>query len=552
MRAPPHRPRLYRALLVVAAAALLSGCPRTPEAGGPPPPKPVPLPVRIAHITHEARSLLRTQAKLLWESWAHGKDVDVAGTYKGHAKLFSKASIALVKKAEARAKSPAKRRALRYLESYLVGEYVSAAVAPLESKVANVEASAIIEVDGDEVPYRDLGRLLASEPDAKRRRALSAAAVPVLDQLNPILEKKEARSRAVAKALGYAGYVAMSSRLRNTDLDALGKLAEAVLAQTKEPYRKAMDRVAKRDLGYGLDQVRRPDVARLFKDPGAAADFPKDQMIPRLKHTLAGMGLSYDAGGHILVDDASTPRKNPRAVCFAIDVPTDIRLSIKPTGGAGDYASLFHEMGHAQAFAHTKTKVFAFQQLGSNAVTEAYAFLFEDLVGNPEWVAANTPMKPDAVRHFAEMRALEKLYMVRRYAAKVLFELAWHRGGNGGVDPEALYGRLLSRAYQFPLDDADRKRWLVDHDDFFYSADYLRAWLLEAKLEQWLVARHGKQWFADKGTGTDLEGLWEDGTRWTADEIASRLGKKGLDPAPLVDTLDSRLAQGMATSAAVR
>jgi hypothetical protein len=133
---------------------------------------------------------------------------------------------------------------------------------------------------------------------------------------------------------------------------------------------------------------------------------------------------------------------------------------------------------------------------------------------------------------------VKKLYMLRRYAAKVLFERDWH---GGAKDPAARYAVLLSRAYGFPVPDEDA-RYLTDHDDFFYSADYLRAWFLAAQLDAALAARYGERWWHNPEAGGVLKGLWVSANAHSADEVLRSLGLNGLETAPLLERLEKRLS----------
>ena len=124
-----------------------------------------------------------------------------------------------------------------------------------------------------------------------------------------------------------------------------------------------------------------------------------------------------------------------------------------------------------------------------------------------------------------------KLFMVRRYCAKVLYEIELHRGV---TDAPARYRHWLGRAYGIPLDANDGLRYLTDVDDFFYSADYTRAWMLEAMLEHKLSEQFGEQWFASPAAGKFLRELWATGQYYSGDELAQKLGYETIDPSHLI------------------
>ena len=512
-----------------------------------------PAAVQARAFEAEAQGLIAHQAKLYWRAWAFGEPARLAATYHGHQALFSKASIEVVARARAEAKDPARRLALRDLQDYLMGEHLARALAPVSRKIAQVEASALLHVGGDDIPYRDLGRLLASETDPAERRQLYDAAGPVVDELAPLLAEKAKVTARVVKDLGYEGTLPFAAELRQADAYRLAKQAKDLLARTRDVYRASLDRVATRRLGYGRDKLTRADVPRLFRTASLDTAFPAKRVVPRMVATLKAMGLRSDGGGHIEVDTKARPRKTPRPVCFPVAVPGDVRLSVKAVGGAADQSALLHEMGRAQAYAHVTSDVFAFQQLGGGATTEAWGMLFSGLMANPGWLKSLGGLTATEVAHLSEVETLQRLFLVRRFAGRLLFEFDLAQGKLApGQTPARLYGEVMGDAYQFALGAADRKRWALDQDPLLAGADMLRAWFLAADVEDWLARKVGPSWYADTRTGPLLTGLWAEGTRLSPDDLSARVGAGRLSPDALIRTLEARLSPtaGAPTSAA--
>ncbi len=508
------------------------------------------LVARVQAMRAEAEKLLAVQAEQYWRNWVYGDRIDIAATYQGHEALFEKRSVDLVARLASEVADPTGKRALEYFRLYLVGEAVGRAVAPFSDAAANIEVDATITVPGDgERPYRELNRLLASEVNYQLRGEISDAAVPVLVKLAVPLESRELLARDALARMGFPSYAAFGAALRQVDLSALARLAGLLLDDTEPLYRTAMDREARGVLGVGLSALRRADIPRLDRATAADAYFPAGKMVPALAATLAGLGIDLARQPNIRIDDAPLPGKNPRAVCFPVAVPGDIRLSVKPMGGAADWQALFHEAGHAEHYAHAQTPFFEFRELGDATTTEAYAFVLEDLVAEPEWLVEKTGMPAAEAAAFARGAATRKLYLLRRYAGKLLFEIAWHAGAR---DPRALYRKEMARAYLFPLSDADADRFLVDHDDFFYSADYFRAWFLAAQIEASLVRRFGPRWWDRKEAGEALIALWREGNRLSVDEVARAAGDSGLSTEPLLAQLRERLRGAVAPAPRAR
>ena len=153
-----------------------------------------------------------------------------------------------------------------------------------------------------------------------------------------------------------------------------------------------------------------------------------------------------------------------------------------------------------------------FRVLGDNSVTEGFAFLFDHLVEDPEWLRRHLGGEADP-ELAAHVRAVRLLF-VRRYAAKLPYELDVHR-----VDPPD--NAALRARYATLLGTAARVRWpeqtyLADLDPGFYVACYLRAWALETHLRAHLRERFGERWFEQREAGDALRTLWRDGQRLSA------------------------------------
>ncbi|HUB09916.1 MAG TPA: chromosome segregation protein SMC [Myxococcales bacterium] len=500
---------------------------------------PLELLERVKAMRAEAKALLARQSELYWRNWVYGDAVDVAATYRGHQALFSPDAIGAVGRLLGLTDDPRERRALTLFRLYLIGEAVGRAVAPLSDQALTLEAEAtFVTPAGIEQPYRELNQLLANEVSYGLRGQISEAAVSVVRKLNPILERKEAVASQALAGLGYPRPEQFAEALREVDPKRLSKLANDVLDGTQALYERSMNTAIHAELGIGLAGMRRADVPRFDRNPALDAWFPAAKLLPTLRATFAGLGIDVAKQANLRIDDAPLPKKDPRAVCFPIAVPGDVRLSVKPLGGVSDYESLFHEAGHAEQYAHVRDEPFELQLLGDGTVGEAFAFLFEGLIQNPRWLAEKVGLGGDRAAAFVRGAAVRKLYLLRRYAGKLLFNLAWSRGA---ADPRDLYRRTLSRAYGFPLSDADADRWLVDHDDFLASADYFRAWFLAAQIEAWLEKRFGPAWWDEKAAGDALIGLWQPGNAVGPEDLARELGDAGIRPEPLLALLRAAL-----------
>src|SRR6185369_6516914 len=99
---------------------------------------------------------------------------------------------------------------------------------------------------------------------------------------------------------------------------------------------------------------------------------------------------------------------------------------------------------------------------------------------------------------FVAESATGLLYLVRRYCAKVLYELELH----AAEDPRPLQKRYVEI--------------LGDVDAGFYSTEYVRAWAFEAALKRFFREKFGSTWFTRRDAGSLLRELWSEGQRPTA------------------------------------
>ena len=93
------------------------------------------------------------------------------------------------------------------------------------------------------------------------------------------------------------------------------------------------------------------------------------------------------------------------------------------------------------------------------------------------------------------------------------------------------------------MSGSDSRRYLVDRDDFLYSADYFRAWFLAAQIDEKLTQRFGSRWWTSSAAGDVLKSLWAAGNGLSVDEVARRLGDPGLDLEPLYRHFEGILKQ---------
>src|SRR4029079_12066086 len=127
------------------------------------------------------------------------------------------------------------------------------------------------------------------------------------------------------------------------------------------------------------------------------------------------------------------------------------------------------------------------------------------------------------------------LYFIRRYGhAKLLYESILHGGDKTlwkGIfdgptsDPQEVYRVLFGQAYGFDLTTEDALRFRTDVDDFFYAADYTRAYIMADIMQEATRRKFGDNWYTNREVGKLLRDVyWKDGTKLQGDEIVKLAG----------------------------
>ena len=503
-----------------------------------------PSQARLEDVRQDCEAFL---GELSREYYLHGaglkEDLESEAIYKRYDGLFHRETVGAVGVHLGRASlssSPAdllEARRLRILWGFLTQGHMAVGVNHFHDQMAAQMSRATIELDGQTIPFRQAGTRMINEPDRGRRDDIEERVREVRRTFLPLNEARMQRLHEMPLELGYEHYTALFTATKRVDYLRLRGLTDRFLTETDDLYFGTL-RPALESMGVPPESAHRHDGAFLFRATAFDNYFSKEHVVPVLRRTLLGMGIDLEAQRNIVLDIEARPQKSPRAFCSMVRVPQEVYLVITPIGGQMDYAAILHEAGHAQHFGNTSAaEPFEFRLLGDLSVSETYAFLFNHLPMDPEWLSVYLGMEDSA----AWMRTvyLEKLHIVRRYAAKLRYELALHTQGLPNM-PQ-VYTQTLSAATGFAYNEVD---YLSDIDDGFYTAEYLRAWVLDAMLRKRLREQFGMRWFLNPEAGAFLKGLWSTGQKFDAEETARQIGyPEGLDPSYLIEEFQHALTR---------
>ena len=485
----------------------------------------------LTEYRRRAEDFIEALDREYYEHFSGRKDVcDTAAVYDRFPGLFTRdAVLELDALYEATSDLEEKRR-LMYLVTFAVDGYLGGETRLLGDEIANTEGAATIEVDGETIGLRQAGVVQANEADAERRGRIQQARLEATDRaLNPLLQRMWGEVHELAVGLGYPDYMELYSTVKGHDYLHLRAELEGFLTETDGVYERSMDRLCRERLGVKLADLQFSDLPYLWRAPGFDHAFSADRLVPSLRDTLAGMGIDLDAQTNVHLDTEVRPLKSPRAFCSPVRVPGEIYLVVLPHGGQDDYGALFHEAGHTEHFAHVAPDLpFEYRHLGDNAVTEGFAFVMEHLIVNRLWLEEYLDFADsDDYRRFA---AVNDLYFMRRYAAKLSYETELHRTHGDLSACAAVYSDKLSRATKVAVPP---QNYLADVDDAFYCAEYLRAWMLEGSFRMMLQDKHGLDWFHNEQAAAWLKQMWADGQHWPAERLLLKHGGGRLCTDPL-------------------
>jgi hypothetical protein len=405
-----------------------------------------------------------------------------------------------------------------------------------QAKAAEVEATLELTVDGETMPYRMARVVMSNETERGKRQRIDEQRLRLLDEhLNPLYLDAHRIDRDAIRELNAPNYYELYKRF-GFRLDELAVECRALLDETETLWEDEGDTLFRARLGFGLDEAQPWDVGRLFRAPELDAQYPADRMLPALEATLTDLGIDIRSQANVHLDLEVRPSKSPRAFCAPIDVPGKVMLVIQPIGGKDDWEALFHEAGHTEHYACTSDSLsMEGKRLGDNAVTEGWAMLMQHLVTEPAWLTRRLDV-PN-VDALGKDGAVSLLYFVRRYSAKLLYEIELFQA----ADPTTMrsrYAELLSDALKIPIHS---ESYLDDVDGSFYVIGYLRSWAFEAQLRDFLRGEFGNEWFARREAGDLLRELWSVGQEPTADALLKDVTGAKLEMASVGDRIRERL-----------
>jgi hypothetical protein len=475
----------------------------------------------------------------------HKSTADLQPIYARHAAIMDQDALALALDAfRGSSDGSEERRSSRLILDWQAESQSARQLASLDERQIAWEGSAIVKVsDTQSIPYESVAIQVANSTDRVERHAIDKARAQLVErELAPLRRERFQREREITEELGLApNYNETWELLSGFSLGELKAQCEQFLRDTQDMWDEVFPDFTKRVLGMQPSEVIRADAAALFRARDFDAFFSPKQMEPSIMRQVREMGIDPLAHGRITLDTGEREGKRARAFCSPVRVPNEVYLVLRPHGGQTDWTTFLHELGHALHFAYTRPDLpFEYRWLGDNSVTEGYAMLFDHLMEDAGWLTRYTDLDAPRAKTFLRSVGFSELHYLRRYSAKLIYEIELYGGKVRWESLPDLYVERLTSATTFRYHRADA---FVDVDPHYYAARYLRAWQLQALLTETLIERYDSDWWRNPRAGPWISAaLFGEGQRELAHEQAERVSGKPLTFAPLVRAVEKMLS----------
>ncbi len=279
------------------------------------------------------RALRAVQAEQVWALWVRGEPGGVAQSYDRYPALASPETFHRL--GELRKALPARQAEIDGLIKTVIAAHQARASTEVDRRIAHLQATATLNLDGVTLPWRALGPRLARESDARRRRQLREGALEVEARLLLLLKEREGHLEQAAGALGLSA-TQIRDRLLPASPKRLREAALQILAHEEATFLVQLKDLAKQRTGKALDQLPATALGRLFAaGPGEEVGYPKARLLDDLGALLVLAlpdGPDVGAAASTLAT-GQNPRQAPLPLCLPVAPPADLRLAIAPRAG---------------------------------------------------------------------------------------------------------------------------------------------------------------------------------------------------------------------------
>ncbi len=479
-----------------------------------------------------------------WNNEVYGADSDIEGALAKYDYILKDRELLdFVKESYQRENDPVRKRRTQLIYIMLVESYAESELAPVNDALLGREAGDHLWLSFREEPvsYRDIYTMLYdSDNDPERREILYAASNYEINALNPLHRDRLAQEREIYADLGYESATAFFYDVMDLDRTEVERQAYEIREHTVTIRDDIIFERCEEVLGKKPADTLPWERGLITSYKSYDEYFPGENIMPFTYDFFRNLGLDIESYPNITVDYENRPEKEPRAACFSMAVPEDIRVNLKPTDGIWDYSTAFHEFGHALHYGNTASELPAeFRALGTYELTETYAVLFENLFNDRIFLIEECGLPENKTDEYLEIALLNGVNGMRSLAFSVIYEGLLHDDSTDDAGMLVFYTDFDAENDIFPDSPAMSESSYLLADDEFYSFNYFVAYIAEVQLRYKLKELYGERWYKDPAAGELLKGLFVQGDSITADEMLRQIGyEHGLDASYLLDDFD--------------
>ncbi|NOX38615.1 MAG: hypothetical protein GXO78_13880 [Calditrichaeota bacterium] len=482
---------------------------------------------RVEQLQLEAQKLAKQQALLLWFHGTQGTRMHLEETYRNHQELFSIPTLQLIVDVIQETRNPNKTLELRYFKNYLLQKFVEMHTVTLDDSLRDLYDYSTIQIGKQAIYFRNLPYLLSRERSAQKRRQLWNRGLQVVERMVPLFIQKYHKSRILARQLGFPDYTAFVAEIHYFSPELLLSLAEQTLQETDSIFQALQTRVSRRLLGKAAATIHPADYPLLLSGREFSEYFPPEYLQTSYNQLLRSLGIDIKKQTGLKMDLDDDPAKIYPALCIPVDIPTDVRLSVKPSGNFQDFIQLFHILGMAQQYLHTEVNTWAFQHLGPTPVRKAFGQLFETVWENPNWMKQTGLLNHPDRKHYWEYIAFRKLFFIRHWAQ---IYIDGHQIFQSATPDSQRLENFVNSILIFPDYAFEMDWYLIDMNPFMNAAIQFQAALFTEALLQHLEKNFGTNWFENPRSGKFLKSLWWKGNSLPLAAILKKLDVPELNP----------------------
>jgi hypothetical protein len=274
----------------------------------------------------------------------------------------------------------------------------------------------------------DLSEMYTDEADVTRRRERWYAQAAIATKLAPLLRQLASARKQWAWHRSHLGYLELMKQQRGYDPEVVARLQEEVRgALASQTVRKS--------LPWEFELIDPSLSARMAKK------FDEPHCLERASFVFEYLGLPAKPAA-LEVRDAKDAAFSKFAF-YAIDPPTDQRITARPGAGIVPHWSAFHEFGHAaMSLMVVPESCRTFCRPVSAAVSEGCAKITERLFYSTEWLQSQG-VAPGEIESLQKFERQSELMRMRSILSDIEFERALYR--EPGADLRSQYASILNK-----------------------------------------------------------------------------------------------------------